>query len=152
MLSLDNVFDQQELSAFDKRVRDWLNTDKAQTYAAEPKLDGLAISIRYENGILVQAATRGDGTTGEDVTANVRTINSVPLKLQGEHIPAVVEIRGEIFMPKAGFEKLNQSQLANNKKTVREPSQCGRRIIKTAGFQDYRIQTVGNLLLWYRRD
>lgn len=121
MLSLDNVFDQQELTAFDKRVRDWLNTDQQQTYAAEPKLDGLAISIRYENGVLVQAATRGDGSTGEDVTANVRTINSVPLKLQGEHIPAVVEIRGEIFMPKAGFEKLNQSQLANNKKPFVNP-------------------------------
>lgn len=121
MLSLDNVFDQQELAAFDKRVRDWLNTDKEQTYAAEPKLDGLAISIRYENGVLVQAATRGDGSTGEDVTANVRTLNSVPLKLQGGPIPAVVEIRGEIFMPKAGFEKLNQSQLANNKKPFVNP-------------------------------
>jgi DNA ligase (NAD+) len=121
MLSLDNVFDQEELTAFDKRVRDWLNTDQPQTYAAEPKLDGLAISIRYENGILVQAATRGDGTRGEDVTANVRTIKSVPLKLNGENIPSVVEVRGEIFMPKAGFEQLNQSQLANNKKAFVNP-------------------------------
>lgn len=121
MLSLDNVFDQDELTAFDKRVRDWLNTDQPQTYAAEPKLDGLAISIRYENGVLVQAATRGDGSRGEDVTANVRTIKSVPLKLQGDNIPAVIEVRGEIFMPKAGFEKLNQSQLENNKKAFVNP-------------------------------
>lgn len=121
MLSLDNAFDQEELAAFDKRVREWLNTDQPQTYAAEPKLDGLAISIRYENGVLVQAATRGDGTRGEDVTNNVRTIRTVPLKLQGENVPAVVEVRGEIFMPKDGFEKLNQSQLDNNRKVFVNP-------------------------------
>lgn len=121
MLSLDNVFDLAELTAFDKRVRDWLNSEQPQTYAAEPKLDGLAISIRYENGVLVQAATRGDGTRGEDVTVNVRTIKSVPLKLQGENIPAVVEVRGEIFMPKAGFERLNKQQLENNKKVFVNP-------------------------------
>lgn len=121
MLSLDNVFDQEELTAFDKRVREWLNSDKEQTYAAEPKLDGLAISIRYENGIMVQAATRGDGARGEDVTSNVRTIRSVPLKLQGDNIPAVVEVRGEIFMPKDGFEKLNKHQLENNKKVFVNP-------------------------------
>jgi DNA ligase (NAD+) len=121
MLSLDNVFDTDELAAFDKRVREWLNTNDVQTYAAEPKLDGLAISIRYENGVLVQAATRGDGTRGEDVTANVRTIKSIPLTLQGDNIPAVVEVRGEIFMPKAGFEKLNQSQLENNRKVFVNP-------------------------------
>lgn len=121
MLSLDNVFDQDELTAFDKRVRDWLNTDQVQTYAAEPKLDGLAISIRYEQGVMVHAATRGDGSRGEDVTANVRTIKSVPLKLTGDDIPDVVEIRGEIFMPKAGFEKLNRSQLENNKKVFVNP-------------------------------
>jgi DNA ligase (NAD+) len=121
MLSLDNVFDQQELTAFDKRVRDWLNTEVEQTYAAEPKLDGLAISIRYEHGVMVQAATRGDGSRGEDVTANVRTIKSVPLKLQGDNIPAVVEIRGEIFMPKQGFETLNRKQLEDNKKPFVNP-------------------------------
>lgn len=121
MLSLDNVFDLEELTAFDKRVRDWLNSDQSQTYAAEPKLDGLAISIRYENGVLVQAATRGDGSRGEDVTTNVRTIKSVPLKLQGDNIPAVVEVRGEIFMPKAGFERLNRQQLENNKKPFVNP-------------------------------
>jgi len=121
MLSLDNVFDSEELQAFDQRVRDRLNTTNIQIYAAEPKLDGLAISIRYEHGILVQAATRGDGTVGEDVTENVRTIQSVPLKLSGDNVPEVVEIRGEIVMPKAGFEALNKQQIADNKKPFVNP-------------------------------
>ncbi len=121
MLSLDNVFDADDLHAFDQRVRDRLNTTNIQTYAAEPKLDGLAISIRYEQGILVQAATRGDGTVGEDVTENVRTIQSVPLKLTGDNVPDVVEIRGEIVMPKAGFEALNKQQIADNKKPFVNP-------------------------------
>ena len=121
MLSLDNVFDEAELTVFDKRVKDWLNTQEIQTYIAEPKLDGLAISLRYEQGVLVQAATRGDGTVGEDVTVNVRTISTIPLKLQGEHIPTVIEIRGEIFMPKAGFEVLNKQQIAEGKKPFVNP-------------------------------
>lgn len=121
MLSLDNVFDEAELSAFNQRVLDRLNTDAVITYAAEPKLDGLAISIRYENGLLVQAATRGDGAVGEDVTENVRTIRNIPLKLHGKNVPQVVEIRGEIYMPKAGFEKLNQQRLANNEKLFVNP-------------------------------
>jgi DNA ligase (NAD+) len=121
MLSLDNVFDADDLHAFNQRVRDRLNTTNIQTYAAEPKLDGLAISIRYEQGILMQAATRGDGTVGEDVTENVRTIQSVPLKLIGDNVPDVVEIRGEIVMPKAGFEALNKQQIADNKKPFVNP-------------------------------
>lgn len=121
MLSLDNVFDEAELTAFNQRVLDRLNTDSVITYAAEPKLDGLAISIRYENGLLVQAATRGDGAVGEDVTENVRTIRNIPLKLHGKNVPQVVEIRGEIYMPKAGFEKLNQQRLANNEKLFVNP-------------------------------
>ncbi len=121
MLSLDNVFDREELEAFDQRVRDWLNTTDIQSYAAEPKLDGLAISLRYESGVLVYAATRGDGEVGEDVTANVRTISSVPLKLQGQNHPEVIEIRGEIFMPKAGFEALNVQQIAEDKKPFVNP-------------------------------
>lgn len=121
MLSLDNVFDETELTAFNQRVLDRLNTEAVITYAAEPKLDGLAISIRYENGLLVQAATRGDGAVGEDVTENVRTIRNIPLKLHGNNVPQVVEIRGEIYMPKAGFEKLNQQRLANNEKLFVNP-------------------------------
>ena len=121
MLSLDNVFDEVEFIAFDKRVKDWLNTDSSQTYIAEPKLDGLAISLRYEKGVLIQAATRGDGSVGEDVTVNVRTISTVPLKLTGEDIPDVLEVRGEIFMPKAGFEALNQKQITEGKKPFVNP-------------------------------
>ena len=121
MLSLDNVFDGNGFLAFDQRVKDWLSTDDVQSYIAEPKLDGLAISLRYEKGILVQAATRGDGSVGEDVTVNVRTISDIPLTLQGDVIPDVIEIRGEIFMPKAGFEALNQQQILEGKKSFVNP-------------------------------
>ena len=121
MLSLDNVFDTPELNAFDQRVRDWLNTSDSQIYAAEPKLDGLAISLRYEHGILVHAATRGDGETGEDVTANVRTIPTVPLKLIGDNLPDIIEIRGEIIMPKSGFDALNIKQIEQGKKPFVNP-------------------------------
>ena len=108
MLSLGNVFSDEELIAFDKRIHDRLKTDAEIEFVAEPKLDGLAISIVYENGVLVRAATRGDGETGEDVTLNVRTIKSVPLRLVGENIPAIVEVRGEIYMPKAGFDAIHE--------------------------------------------
>lgn len=121
MLSLDNVFDEEELTAFNQRVLDRLNSREIITYAAEPKLDGLAISIRYEKGLLVQAATRGDGAVGEDVTENVRTIRNVPLKLNGSNVPEVVEIRGEVYMPKAGFKKLNREQLSKFKRPFVNP-------------------------------
>ena len=121
MLSLDNAFDDDEFSAFDQRVKDRLSRSVTVRYAAEPKLDGLAISLRYEKGVLVQAATRGDGTTGENVTANVRTIGSIPLRLSGDDNPEVLEVRGEIFMPKAGFDALNERQRAKGEKTFANP-------------------------------
>ena len=121
MLSLDNMFNEADLKAFDKRVKDWLNSENTPTYVAEPKLDGLAISLRYEQGILVQAATRGDGNVGEDVTVNTRTISSIPLKLIGSGIPEVIEIRGEIFIPKLGFEFLNKQQISDGKKPFVNP-------------------------------
>ena len=109
MLSLENAFSEEEMRDFDRRVRERLGLAEAERveYAAEPKLDGLAISLRYEAGRLVQGATRGDGRRGEDVTGNVRTIGAIPLRLLGEGLPRVLEVRGEIFMPKAGFEALN---------------------------------------------
>jgi len=107
MLSLENAFSDDELLAFDQRVRDKLGVDGIQ-YLAEPKLDGLAISLFYQNGNLVQAATRGDGQTGEDVTHNIRTIQDIPLRLKGRGYPDRFEVRGEVFMQKAGFELLNQ--------------------------------------------
>lgn len=121
MLSLDNAFSEEEMQAWDKRLRDRLDVEAAIEYAAEPKLDGLAISLRYEEGQLVQAATRGDGRTGEDVTQNVRTIKAVPLKLRGGDWPAVLEVRGEVFMPKAGFEALNERARKAGEKTFVNP-------------------------------
>ncbi|MDX1344997.1 MAG: NAD-dependent DNA ligase LigA [Sedimenticolaceae bacterium] len=121
MLSLENVFSEEELADFDRRVRDRLGTDKPVVYTAEPKLDGLAISLRYENGKLVQGATRGDGERGEDVTSNVRTIEAIPLRLLGKEYPALLEVRGEVFMPKAGFEKLNAEARKAGDKTFANP-------------------------------
>ncbi len=121
MLSLGNVFSDEELLAFDKRIHDRLKSDAETEFVAEPKLDGLAISILYENGVFTRAATRGDGETGEDVTHNVRTIASVPLRLLGEGYPAVLEVRGEIYMPKAGFEAFNTKMRALGEKTFVNP-------------------------------
>jgi DNA ligase (NAD+) len=106
---------------FDRRVRERLGRDDDVSYAAEPKLDGLAISLRYEDGRLVQAATRGDGTRGENVTNNVRTIASIPLRLLGHDWPPVLEVRGEIFMPRKGFDELNRRQRQQGEKTFANP-------------------------------
>ncbi len=108
MLSLDNAFSEEEFANFERRVRERLDSDGGIQFCVEPKLDGLAVSLRYEAGVLVQAATRGDGSQGEDVTHNVRTIPSVPLRLLGEDWPQVLEVRGEVFMPKAGFLRFNE--------------------------------------------
>lgn len=121
MLSLDNAFDDSELVAFEKRMRDRLATDSTFTYSCEPKLDGLAVSLMYENGVLVQAATRGDGSTGENITHNARTIRNVPLLLQGTGWPARLEVRGEVFMPKDGFDALNEKNLKKGEKAFANP-------------------------------
>ncbi len=121
MLSLSNVFSLEELEAFDKRVKDRLDNNERIDYNAEPKLDGLAVSIRYEHGLLVQAATRGDGNTGEDITENVRTIRSVPLKLKGKNIPRQLEVRGEVFISKKGFAQMNQDARKNEQKEFVNP-------------------------------
>ncbi|WP_299659499.1 NAD-dependent DNA ligase LigA [uncultured Psychromonas sp.] len=120
MLSLDNVFDSDSLNDFMQRVMD--KSPLAETaFCIEPKLDGLAASIIYQNGVLVQAATRGDGLTGENVTENVKTITNLPLKLRGENIPEVLEVRGEVFMLKAGFDKLNKGLIAAGEKPFVNP-------------------------------
>lgn len=121
MLSLDNAFDDDEIKAFDKRVKSRLNISESIEYACEPKLDGLAVSILYEQGKLIQAATRGDGSVGEDITANVRTIKNIPLKLRGDDYPERLEVRGEVFMPKAGFAELNQRQKEQGQKVFVNP-------------------------------
>ncbi|WP_406827560.1 NAD-dependent DNA ligase LigA [Microbulbifer sp. ARAS458-1] len=121
MLSLDNAFSDEEMEDFDRRIRERLNYSAPVEYACEPKLDGIAVSLLYRNGLLERAATRGDGTVGEDITQNVRTIYSVPLKLLAEDVPDVLEVRGEIYMPKAGFEALNEKALATGDKTFVNP-------------------------------
>ena len=121
MLSLDNVFDEESYLAFYKRVRDRLKNSDDITFCCELKLDGLAVSLLYENGLLVRAATRGDGTTGENITVNVRTIRAIPLRLHGENIPARVEVRGEVFMPQAGFEALNEEARRTGSKVFANP-------------------------------
>ena len=121
MLSLDNVFNEEELSDFNKRIQLRLDSEDEIIYAAEPKLDGLAVSLLYEKGLLVRAGTRGDGTTGENITQNIRTIQSIPLKLLGNNIPELLEVRGEVFMPKAGFEKLNRIARENDEKQFANP-------------------------------
>ena len=121
MLSLDNAFSPDELIAFDRRIRDRLKSDETVAYSAETKLDGVAVSLLYEHGRLVRGATRGDGQTGEDITHNVRTIDAVPLKLRGVRPPALLEVRGEVYMPKAGFAALNARLADEGTKTFVNP-------------------------------
>lgn len=121
MLSLDNTFDEAGFLAFNKRVQDRLKSTDELTYCCELKLDGLAVSLLYEDGLLVRAATRGDGTTGENITANVRTIHAIPLRLHGDNIPARVEVRGEVFITESGFEKLNEEARRTGAKVFANP-------------------------------
>jgi len=120
MLSLNNAFEDEEVAAFDRRVREGLGVDVVE-YAVDPKFDGLAISLIYENGILVQGATRGDGYTGEDVTTNLRTIKAIPLRLHAANPPQLLEVRGEVLILKADFEKLNRQQREKNEKEFANP-------------------------------
>jgi DNA ligase (NAD+) len=121
MLSLDNAFSEQEVRDFDRRVRERLGQSGAVRYAAEPKLDGLAVSALYDNGTFVRGATRGDGETGEDITQNLRTIKALPLKLRDAKAPRVLEVRGEVFMPLAGFKRFNEEAAARGEKTLVNP-------------------------------
>src|SRR4051812_590611 len=109
MLSLGNAFADEEITAFDKRIREAIDAPTVE-YAAEPKFDGLAISLIYVDGKLATAATRGDGYNGEDVTANLRTLRAIPLKLRTADVPALLEVRGEVLMLRADFERMNQRQ------------------------------------------
>ncbi|MGE5470904.1 MAG: NAD-dependent DNA ligase LigA [Bacteroidota bacterium] len=121
MLSLNNAFSAAEVEAFDQRARDSLHTMAIIEYAVEPKFDGLAISLTYENGLFTCGATRGDGVTGEDVTPNLRTLRSIPLRLQGEGWPALIEVRGEVLMYKADFAALNERQRQRGDKEFVNP-------------------------------
>lgn len=121
MLSLDNVFDEESWRAFYKRIQDRLKNSDEITFCCELKLDGLAVSLLYEEGVLTRASTRGDGTTGENITSNVRTIHAIPLRLQGDNIPSRVEVRGEVFLPQAGFEKINEEARRTGGKVFANP-------------------------------
>jgi DNA ligase (NAD+) len=121
MLSLDNVFDEESYLAFYKRVQDRLKSTEPLELCCELKLDGVAVSLLYENGELIQAATRGDGTTGENITSNVRTIRAIPLRLNGDNIPRRLEVRGEVFMPQPGFEALNEEARRTGGKVFANP-------------------------------
>ena len=121
MLSLDNAFDTDEMIGFDRRLRERLEREEALFYCAEPKLDGLAVSLLYENGELVRGATRGDGRNGENITANVRTIQSIPLSLRGDSVPERIEVRGEVYMELAAFDALNQQQREQDAKVFANP-------------------------------
>ena len=121
MLSLDNAFDAEEMLAFDRRLRDKLDHGSALAYCAEPKLDGLAVSLLYEAGELVRAATRGDGRNGENITANARTIASIPLRLIGDNVPRRIEVRGEVYMELEGFAALNRNQQQAGSKVFANP-------------------------------
>ncbi len=122
MLSLDNAFSDEDLDGFLRRIEDRLTLNIEQLdFCCEPKLDGLAVSILYVDGVLTQAATRGDGFTGEDITANIRTIRNIPLKLNTPTPPARLEVRGEVFMPQKGFEALNERALEKGEKTFANP-------------------------------
>ncbi len=121
MLSLDNAFADSELDSFFRRIGERVAATQHARFCCEPKLDGLAVSLLYEDGRLTQAATRGDGTTGENITENVRTIKSIPLKLSGTGWPSRIEVRGEVFMPKEGFERMNAQALKKGQKVFVNP-------------------------------
>ncbi|MBN1816952.1 MAG: NAD-dependent DNA ligase LigA [Sedimentisphaerales bacterium] len=141
MLSIDNTYSEEELRAFDKRVAKGLETLQYQ-YVVELKIDGLAISLRYEDGRLVLAATRGNGTTGDDVTENIRTIKSVPLKLLDGDVPEVLEVRGEVYMPKAAFAELNRQRAEADENTFANPRNAAAGSLKLL---DSRITASRNL-------
>jgi len=144
MLSLNNAFEEQEVADFDRRARERLQLDEIR-YTAEPKLDGLAISLLYESGVLTRGATRGDGTSGEDVTQNVRTIDAIPLQLQGADYPQVLEVRGEVIMTRSGFERLNNTQRDKGEKTFANPRNAAAGSLRQL---DSRI-TAGRPLSFY---
>ncbi|HCV02773.1 NAD-dependent DNA ligase LigA [Pseudoalteromonas sp. APAL1] len=121
MLSLDNAFSEEEFAAFNRRIKERLMNSSELTFCCEPKLDGLAVSIIYRDGVLVQAATRGDGMVGENITQNVKTIRNVPLKLRGDDFPSELEVRGEVFMDSAGFAKLNSEADKRGEKVFVNP-------------------------------
>ena len=149
MRSLGNVFSKGELAAFDKRVRSGLDTDAPVTYVVEHKIDGLAMNLTYENGILVSGVTRGDGREGEDVTTNIKTIRSVPLELRSDEVdvPTVLEVRGEVYMPKDAFHALNRKREKEGEQLFANPRNAAAGSLRQL---DPRITAERSLdAIWY---
>ncbi len=145
MLSLDNAFSEADVQAFDRRIHERLGRSDELDYTAEPKLDGLAVTVIYRGGLLERAATRGDGVTGEDVTANVRTIRAVPQRLHGE-APPLLEARGEVFMPIAGFERMNQQARERGEKVFVNPRNAAAGSLRQL---DARVTAVRPLSMFF---
>ena len=149
MLSLDKVFNEQDLQDFESRIKKRLGSEADLEYSCEPKVDGIAVSLLYVDGVLTRAATRGDGLTGEDITHNVRTIHSIPLRLDAQGMTGRLEVRGEIYLGKAGFEKLNDRAEREGGKVFVNPRirrWCG----QTAGPPEGSRNSPANVLLQHR--
>ena len=151
MGSLEKVTTDETLAKWAEDVRKRLGTDEPVAYVTEPKIDGLAINLTYENGRLTRGATRGDGIQGEDVTANLRTIPSVPLKMRGDDLPAVAEVRGEVYMPLSGFADLNTRVAELGQKLAPEPAQRRRGLAAAEGLVDHGFTTPRRLDVRARR-
>ena len=151
MGSLEKVTDDESLFKWADDVRKRLDSDEPVAYVIEPKIDGLAINLTYEDGRLVRGATRGDGVQGEDVTVNLRTIPSVPLKMRGDGLPAVAEVRGEVYLPLSGFRELNERIAELGPEARAEPAQRRRRLAAPEGLVDHRLAAAGGLGLRHGR-
>ena len=154
MLSLDNAFAEEDVVDFVGRIRRFLKLgeDERIDFTAEPKIDGLSMSLRYEGGELVTAATRGDGAEGEDVTANIRTLEDVPHKLKGRNIPTVCEVRGEVYMTKQAFLALNERQKADGRHHLRQSAQFGGGLAAPEGSRHHRLAPARLFRLCLGRD